>query len=214
VHSPLIIGKAEKSVQVSSRQLAVGIFSLMQLSKVNQPAREVVHHHLANAIAFGKIDSNIQQVRAREFRHLLVTGAPKGMQAAEEAARENIQAVEEAFQQYEASMTAADNRQTFEEFKNAWQEYVNLHEQIGRWYCSSRQRDVGAYAEFQAIESLHARFHQLEMEIVTLVNRTQKEQAERLLSEALRAKDEIVHRLNALMNLISRRQQNTWRKAA
>jgi len=60
--------------------VAVGVFSLVQLAKVNQPAREVVEHHLANAIAFGEIDSNMQQVRAREFRHMLAIGNTQEMQ--------------------------------------------------------------------------------------------------------------------------------------
>jgi len=97
---------------------------------VNQPAREVVEHHLANAIAFGEIDSNMQQVRAREFRHMLAIGNTQEMQKAEEAARKNIQAVEEAFQQYEASLKQTEDRQTFEELKSAWAEYVALHKQL------------------------------------------------------------------------------------
>jgi methyl-accepting chemotaxis protein len=110
--------------------VAVGVFSLVQLAKVNQPAREVVEHHLANAIAFGEIDSNMQQVRAREFRHMLAIGNMQEMQAAEEAARKNIQAVEEAFKQYEASLKQTEDRQTFEELKSAWAEYVALHKQL------------------------------------------------------------------------------------
>jgi len=110
--------------------VAVGVFSLVQLAKVNQPAREVVEHHLANAIAFGEIDSHIQQVRAREFRHMLAIGNTQEMQKAEEAARKNIQAVEEAFKQYEASLKGTEGRQTFEELKSAWAQYVALHDQL------------------------------------------------------------------------------------
>jgi len=110
--------------------VAVGVFSLVQLAKVNQPAREVVEHHLANAIAFGEIDSNMQQVRAREFRHMLAIGNTQEMQKAEEAARKNIQAVEEAFKQYEASLKGTEGRQTFEELKSAWAQYVALHDQL------------------------------------------------------------------------------------
>ncbi|MCL6476590.1 MAG: MCP four helix bundle domain-containing protein, partial [Firmicutes bacterium] len=110
--------------------VAVGVFSLVQLAKVNQPAREVVEHHLANAIAFGEIDSNMQQLRAREFRHMLAIGNMQEMQATEAAARKNIEAVDETFKQYEASLRGAEDRQTFEELKSAWAEYVVLHHQL------------------------------------------------------------------------------------
>ncbi|MCS6830593.1 MAG: methyl-accepting chemotaxis protein [bacterium] len=110
--------------------VSAGIFSLTQLKRVVQPAREIAEHHLTSAIIFGRISSNIQQVRAREFRHILAIGNLQEMQAAEEAARKNIQTVEQYFKQYEASLNATDDRQLFEQLKSAWAEYLQLHEQL------------------------------------------------------------------------------------
>jgi len=85
---------------------------------------------------------------------------------------------------------------------------------FGKWYYSSGQRDFGSYPEFQAMEAPHARFHQLEREIVSLANRGQKQQAERLLLEAMRAKEEIVRALDTLMNIVRGQQKDVMRKAA
>ncbi|GIV20919.1 MAG: chemotaxis protein [Armatimonadota bacterium] len=144
---------------------AVGIFNLVQLVKVNQPAREVVRHHLANAIAFGKMDSNMQQVRAREFRHMLAIGDPKEMQAAEEAAQKNIQAIEEAFKQYEASLTSEDNRQTFEELKSAWAEYVKLHEQLIQLNRQGKRAEAARFVAEQMRPVLRERIDPLIQQI-------------------------------------------------
>ncbi|MCL6474824.1 MAG: CZB domain-containing protein, partial [Firmicutes bacterium] len=85
---------------------------------------------------------------------------------------------------------------------------------FGKWYYSSGQRDFGSYPEFQAMAAPHARFHQLEREIVSLTNRGQKQQAERLLPEAMRAKEEIVRALDTLMNIVRGQQRDVMRKAA
>jgi hypothetical protein len=47
-----------------------------------------------------------------------------------------------------------------------------------------------------------------------LANRGQKQQAERLLLEAMRAKEEIVRALDTLMNIVRGQQKDVMRKAA
>ena len=108
----------------------VGFFGLTRLERVYQTAREVVQHHLAGAIAFSELDTNIQQIRSRQNRHTLAIGNPQEMQATEEAARKNIQAAEEAFKQYESALSDGENRQKLEELKTAWGEFLTLHEQL------------------------------------------------------------------------------------
>ena len=85
---------------------------------------------------------------------------------------------------------------------------------FGRWYYSSGIRDFGSYPEFQAIETPHQRFHDLEAQIVRLVNRGQRQEAERLLRSADATKDEIVSRLETLAKLIRSQSSSTLRRAA
>ncbi|MDW8103650.1 MAG: methyl-accepting chemotaxis protein [Armatimonadota bacterium] len=85
---------------------------------------------------------------------------------------------------------------------------------FGRWYYGAGMRDFGSDADFRAIEEPHIRFHQLEREIVSLVNRGQRHQAEALLGEVMRIKGEIVSRLNTLMHTLQQAQTESVRRAA
>ncbi len=108
----------------------VGGVALMQMGRINRPAQEIAGRYLPTAAAVGDIASNVYNTRAFQYNHLAKIGDPNQMQKVEEAAREAIEAVNKALGRYESLITSAEERQMLEEFKNAWAEFVKLHEQL------------------------------------------------------------------------------------
>jgi methyl-accepting chemotaxis protein len=105
----------------------VGIFALGQLAAVKQTVQQIVERELRVAIAFAKIDANIQQVRAREFRLLLADGNAQEMKAAAEAAARNIDVATQAIQQGKTLLATTNQGNTLAELEAAWAEYVKRH---------------------------------------------------------------------------------------
>jgi len=74
---------------------------------------------------------------------------------------------------------------------------------LGAWYYSVGQQQFGHLPEFQAIESSHARLHQIAAQAVEAMEKGDRARAEQLLNEIRGVSQEIVGWLDRLYTRVT-----------
>lgn len=85
---------------------------------------------------------------------------------------------------------------------------------LGQWYYSVGERNYGHLPEFRAIEPPHERLHQIARQIVDLMERGDRAQAERLLEQVRGISKEIVAGLDRLLMAAEQSQGSSLPRAA
>lgn len=85
---------------------------------------------------------------------------------------------------------------------------------LGQWYYTFGERNYGHLPEFRAIEPPHERLHQIARQIVGLMERGDRAQAERLLEQVRGISKEIVAGLDRLLMAAEQSQGSSLPRAA
>lgn len=107
----------------------LGLFSLSQMRDMARQSDEVDKNWLPSILALGDLQTAVSEIRAATYRVMLVDSAEqvKASQRAFSQLREQIQADNA---QYASKLTVDAERVTFERFKSAQEQYLQVQQQV------------------------------------------------------------------------------------
>ena len=107
----------------------LGLFALVQMSKVNDSSSEIASNWLPSIKFIKEIDTNTSDYRIAELEHV-VSELPADMQAAEVKMRKLIESMEKTEGLYTKLISSTDERSLFDQFTRQFKDYQVVHDRM------------------------------------------------------------------------------------
>jgi methyl-accepting chemotaxis protein len=107
--------------------IGLGVFSLVQLSRVNGTTEQIVDNKLPSVRLLGSLKYDTAAMRRSELSYLLAYEHKEKWDAAMKQALGDIQQHEK---QYEPLISSDEERGFDQEFRQAWEKYLVVHEKV------------------------------------------------------------------------------------
>jgi methyl-accepting chemotaxis protein len=131
---------------VVSIAVALGAYSVYQISQLQSLSRGIAEDNLPGAIYSGKIESCVRRGMVLAQRHMLSKDAVR-MQQAEEGIKKNAEEQDAALKQYEDAIVADQDRQLFAQIAPKRQEYSNLRTEVLRLSREGKNEEALKFSE-------------------------------------------------------------------
>ena len=119
----------------------LGVFSVMQLSQVNNGAVELATNWLPSVKALGRIDVILQEVRRGELQHINST-SPEDMVTYEKALDSCFDNLKKKTAEYEKLISSAEEKKIYTDFTAAWGLYLETHNRIMTLSKSNKNKEA------------------------------------------------------------------------
>ncbi len=116
-------------VSVVTMTAFLGIFSVAQLSKVNDVSVEISRHWLPSVQLLGSASMAINFSRRAALAHLLV-GDKEAMSRYEHMIQQSIEQLNDADSKYERLIATDEERQAFAKMRQAWGAYAEVQQKV------------------------------------------------------------------------------------
>ncbi|UJF32886.1 methyl-accepting chemotaxis protein [Paenibacillus hexagrammi] len=103
--------------------IATGVVSIVEMNSMGNKATEVKDSYMPSVVALGQIRKNLLDTRGWVIRYAVEDNAA-GKEDAKKAIDANLNAQKDMEKIYEATITSAEERSLYEEYKNNWNSYV------------------------------------------------------------------------------------------
>ena len=110
--------------------VAMGLFSILRLGQLDAIAEKISEDPLPGGIAMGVVATKMRDVHTYGFNHILSVGQPAALQDIETALRKTEGEIDEQLKEYEATIHFEEDRQNFNQLKQSWQRYLQLHSKL------------------------------------------------------------------------------------
>jgi methyl-accepting chemotaxis protein len=107
--------------------IGLGMFSLMQLSRVNGTTEQLLNDQIPSVRLLGGLKYDIAAMRRSELSYLLATDHKETWDAAMSQALDDIQQHEK---QYQPLRSSDEERSLDQEFQQAWEKYLAVHAKV------------------------------------------------------------------------------------
>ncbi len=107
--------------------IGLGIFSLVQVSRVNGTTEQIVRDQMPSVRLLGSLKYDTAAMRRSELSYLLAYEHKEKWDAAMQQALDDIQQHEK---QYEPLLSSEEERGLDQEFRQAWEKYLAVHAQV------------------------------------------------------------------------------------
>jgi methyl-accepting chemotaxis protein len=107
--------------------IGLGVFSLIQLSRVNGTTEQIVDNKMPSVRLLGSLKYDTAAMRRSELSYLLAYEHKEKWNAAMKQALDDIQQHEK---QYEPLISSEEERGFDQEFRQAWEKYLVVHEKV------------------------------------------------------------------------------------
>ncbi|MGC8784689.1 MAG: methyl-accepting chemotaxis protein [Armatimonadota bacterium] len=124
--------------------IAIGAFALNRLAQMEAVSHTIVTDPLPGSIASGSFSSEMRQLRIYQFRHVLAAGKPALLKQIEKSMSESLSEVDKRLADYEATIYFEDDRQNFNQLKQSWQRYLQLHQRLVQLDRQGRGKEAEA----------------------------------------------------------------------
>src|SRR5664279_4853694 len=108
---------------------SVGVFSVVQLSKVNDVSRDISGNWLPGVQTLGRISAAINLYRRADLAHILA-GDKEAMNRYEKLMEQAANQLTEAQSKYDKLISSEDERRIFERMQSAWASYLEYHQRV------------------------------------------------------------------------------------
>lgn len=109
--------------------VALGIYSISNLSIVNKISTDMSEDLLPGIVKSEDANTMTSDFRILEYEHILSTGLNEMDQKEKDMNQKNTQ-IQEIMKLYEKGISNSEEKQVFEDFKNKWNQYLKLHEEV------------------------------------------------------------------------------------
>src|ERR1700685_299563 len=100
--------------------IILGVFSLLQMSKLNANVLDIGNNWMASITYISKVRFDASSLRRWESNYLLTTDRP----AAQRTLDATMTAIQEDEQTYEPTITSEEERSLYQGFRSAWDKHV------------------------------------------------------------------------------------------
>jgi methyl-accepting chemotaxis protein len=107
--------------------IGLGMFSLVQVSRVNGTTEQIVYRQMPSVRLLGSLKYDTAAMRRSELSYLLAYEHKEKWDAAMKQARDEIEQHEK---QYEPLLSSEEERGLDQEFRQAWEKYLAVHVQV------------------------------------------------------------------------------------
>jgi methyl-accepting chemotaxis protein len=107
----------------------LGVFSIMQISQVNNGAVELATNWLPSVKALGRIDVILQEVRRGELQHIN-SATPEDMVKYEKVLDTCFDNLKKKMAEYEKMISSAEEKKIYADFAAAWGVYMETHNKV------------------------------------------------------------------------------------
>jgi methyl-accepting chemotaxis protein len=108
---------------------SVGVFSVVQLSKVNDVSRDISGNWLPGVQTLGRISAAINLYRRADLAHILAADK-EAMNRYEKLMEQAANQLTEAQSKYDKLISSEDERRIFERMQSAWASYLEYHQRV------------------------------------------------------------------------------------
>jgi len=116
-------------LSVVAMTAVLGVFSVAQLSKVNDVSVDISGNWLPSIQALGKISMSFNLLRRADLAHILVTDK-EAMDRYERSAEQAAAQIAEAEAKYEKVISSDEERRLYDKVRSSWTSYVEMHHQV------------------------------------------------------------------------------------
>ena len=107
----------------------LGVYSINNLNKVNQVSTDITADFIPGMIQSGNINTMTSDFRILEYEHIISTDNTEMAQKEKEMENKNNE-ISKEMDLYEKSITSSEDKKLFDNFKNDWNGYLKIHEQV------------------------------------------------------------------------------------
>jgi len=107
----------------------LGVFSVMQLSKVNDVSVDISGNWLPSVQVLGQIQADFNLFRRWELNHVIATDKDK-MALGERMMEQTASHLKELEQKYEKLIATEEERRLFEKIQSSWSGYQEAHQRV------------------------------------------------------------------------------------
>ena len=107
----------------------LGIFSIVQLAKVNQTSTDMADNWMPSARAVSDINTKTGDYRSAELQHIL-SESKERMDYFERQMADILTGIKNTQTQYERLLSSAEEKSLYQKFTKEWDDYLQLHEKI------------------------------------------------------------------------------------
>jgi methyl-accepting chemotaxis protein len=132
--------------------IGLGVFSLSQLSAVNQNAVDIVSTKMPDERALGNLRYDVSAMRRAELSYLLSIDQKEKWNKSMGLALQDIQRDEK---EYQSLITSERERRSYETFDQAWRKYLAVHASVMQM-TSSNEYQAGVLAQSAGTEAFEA----------------------------------------------------------
>lgn len=105
--------------------IAMGIFSLLFMSSINDNTTELANNCMPSIIAAEEMNTKLSDVRAQEFKHVISQNSAE-MSSVSQQIQEHISTFNQCYNDYTALVTNETDRKLLEEIKTGWDKYISI----------------------------------------------------------------------------------------
>jgi methyl-accepting chemotaxis protein len=143
--------------------IGLGVFSLVQLSRVNGTTEQIVHDQMPSVRLMGSLKYDTAAMRRSELSYLLAFEHKEKWDGAMKQALDDIQEHEK---QYQPLISSTEEREFDQEFRQAWDKYLAVHAKVMAMTKDNEyQANVLAQSEGNAAFDEAARALQAEVDL-------------------------------------------------
>lgn len=116
-------------LSVIALAIFLGIFSIVQLSRVDDAATDMKENWVPSISAIGKLNSSFVVFRLTEYRHINSTNASV-MTKVESDLKKWLDVFEANLKEYKNTITTSQEQKVYDQFITQWNNYIEIHHQI------------------------------------------------------------------------------------
>ena len=132
---------------VLSVTVVLGVFSMLQLSKINSSAVDIATHRLPSVRALGELRYDVSLVRRAE-KDCILANSRTEFETNEAKVNQRVRTVADTAKKYEATLSSDEERRSFKEFQTQWAESLTITKRVLQ--LAAQSKDAEALALEQA----------------------------------------------------------------
>ena len=121
--------------------LGLGVFSIVQLAKVNQTSTDMEINWLPSVRITQELNTNTSDFRIDELQHILSTG-PEEMTQYEGELAKTVEVLKKNRADYEKLISEPEERRLYDDFAKEWDRYQSLHRELVNLSRQNRNKEA------------------------------------------------------------------------
>jgi methyl-accepting chemotaxis protein len=114
----------------------LGVFSIIQLAKVNQTAADMEVNWMPSIQVLLEIKSTMQRIRTLEYANILFTD-PANASKAQKLLDDSLVSFKKSNEQYVKLISEPEEKRIYGEFNKNWEKYIVEHDKIFQLLCDA-----------------------------------------------------------------------------